>query len=100
MEKLTKLLPSDRFGIRNSMFPGISVKDLELLEQKGHYPYSYESDRRKFLDTFLHIYHPSKIGIALSKVALFQLMKQNRDMQKNFGTFCTVLHFRTITVEI
>ena len=53
LEKLTAILPTDQFVILNSMFPGISDSDLELLKQKGHYPYSYVSDRSKFLDTTL-----------------------------------------------
>ena len=53
LEKLTEILPTDQFGNLNSMFPGISDSDLELLKQKSHYPYSYVSDRSKFLDTTL-----------------------------------------------
>ena len=53
LEKLTKILPTDQFGILNSMFPGISESDLELLKQKDRCPYSYVSDRNKFLDTTL-----------------------------------------------
>ena len=48
LEKLTEILPTDQFAILNSMFPGISDSDLELLKQKGHYPYSYVSDRSNF----------------------------------------------------
>ena len=33
--------------------PGSSDSNLELLIQKGHYPYSYVSDRSKFLDRTL-----------------------------------------------
>ena len=47
-EKLTEILPTDQFGILNSMFSGISDSDLELLKQEGHYSYSYVSDRSKF----------------------------------------------------
>ena len=94
LEKITEILPIDQFGILNSMFPGTSDSDLELLKQKGQYPYSYVSDR---LDT---IYHPSKIGVTLSKVTQFQLMKQNWNMHKKYGRFCTVVLFKTITMGV
>ena len=34
LEKLTEILTTDQFGILNSMFPGISDSDLELLKKK------------------------------------------------------------------
>ena len=67
------------------------------LKQKGHYPYSYVSDRSTFLET---TYHPSKIGVTLSKVAQFQLMKQNWNMNKKCGGLFTVVLFKTITMGI
>ena len=35
------------------MFPTVSGENIQLLKQKGYYPYSYMSSRAKFSDTQL-----------------------------------------------
>ena len=97
LEKLTDILPNEQLCILNSIFPGISGSDLQLLKQKSHYPYSYKSDRSRFLT---QLYHSSKIGVTLSKAAQFQLMKQIWNKHQNGGRFCTVVLFKTITIGI
>ena len=48
LDKLVSFLPKDRFGLLDSCFPSYNRADLELLYQKGHYPYSYFNNHAKF----------------------------------------------------
>ncbi|XP_075250893.1 uncharacterized protein LOC142343091 [Convolutriloba macropyga] len=53
LEKLFEILPDDRFEIMRAMFSTLSDANLQLLKQKGYYPYSYVTGRSKFSDTSL-----------------------------------------------
>ena len=53
LEKLVEILPDDRFEIIRAMFSTLSDANLQLLEQKGYYHYSYVTGRPKFNDTSL-----------------------------------------------
>ena len=53
LEKLVEILPDDRFEIMRAMFSTLSDAKLQLLKQKGYYPYSYVTSRSKFSDTSL-----------------------------------------------
>ena len=53
LEKLVEILPDDRFEIMRAMFSTLSDANLQLLKQKGYYPYSYVTSRSKFSDTSL-----------------------------------------------
>ena len=53
LEKLVDTLPDTAFGIVKSMFPDLHMGSLPLLKQKGHYPYSYVTDRTKFAEKSL-----------------------------------------------
>ena len=52
-EKLVEILPENQFEIMMSMFPTVLGENIQLLKQKGYYPYSYMSSRAKFSDTQL-----------------------------------------------
>ena len=53
LEKFVEILPDDRFEIMRAMFSNLSDANLQLLKQKGYYPYSYVTGRSKFSDTSL-----------------------------------------------
>ena len=53
LEKLVESLPSNAFEILEKMFPSLTTRQLNLLQQKGFYPYSYMTDRSKFAETQL-----------------------------------------------
>ena len=53
LEKLVEILLDDRFEIMKAMFSTLSDANLQLLKQKGYYPYSYVTGRSKFSDTSL-----------------------------------------------
>ena len=53
LEKLVEIVPDDRFEIMRAMFSTLSDANLQLLKQKGYYPYSYVTGRSKFSDTSL-----------------------------------------------
>ena len=53
LEKLVEILPDDRFEIMRAMFSTLSDANLQLLKQKGYYPYSYVTGRSKLSDTSL-----------------------------------------------
>ena len=53
MNSLVDILPRDCFGILASVFPNLSSTELKLLQQKGYYPYSYVSSRKKFSEKSL-----------------------------------------------
>ena len=53
LDKLVSFLPKDRFTLLDSCFPGYNRAELELLYQKGHYPYSYFDSHVKFSETQL-----------------------------------------------
>ena len=48
LDKLVSFLPRDRFTLLDLSFPNRSPAELELLYQKGHYPYSYFDSHSKF----------------------------------------------------
>ena len=53
LEKLVEILPENQFEIMKSMFATVSGENIQLLKQRGYYPYSYMSSRAKFSDTQL-----------------------------------------------
>ena len=53
LEKLVDILPANQFEIMKSMFPTVSVENIQLLKQKDKYLYSFMSSRAKFSDTKL-----------------------------------------------
>ena len=49
LDKLVSFLPADAFKILNQYFEkGYQTEDIKLLQQKGHYPYSYIDSFTKF----------------------------------------------------
>ena len=53
IEKLVEILPENQFEIMKSMVPPKLGENIQLLKQKGYYPYSYMSSGAKFSDTQL-----------------------------------------------
>ena len=53
LDKLVSFLPKDRFKLLDSSFPTYCPAELELLYQKGHYPYSYFDCHSKFNEKHL-----------------------------------------------
>ena len=95
LEKMSEILAADQFGILNLMFPGTSDSDLELLKQKGHYPYSYVSDRNIFLDTNLSPLENWRNTLEGDAVSINETELEHA---KKCGRFCTVVLFKTITM--
>ena len=50
LEKLIEILPENQFEKMKSMFLTVSGENIQLLKQKGYYPYSYMSSRTNFSD--------------------------------------------------
>ena len=55
LEKLVDILPRDRFGILDPVFPNLSSTELKLLQQKEYYPYSYVSGRENSAKNFYRL---------------------------------------------
>ena len=53
LEKLVEILPDGHFELMRAMLSTLSDANLQLLKQKGYYPYSYVTCRSKFSDTSL-----------------------------------------------
>ena len=53
LEKLEEVFPENQFEIMKSLIPTVSDENIQLLKQKGYYPYSNMSSRTKFSDTQL-----------------------------------------------
>ena len=51
LEKRVEILPVNQFEIKKSMFTTVSGENIQMLKQKGYYPYSYMSSLAEFSDT-------------------------------------------------
>ena len=93
LDKLVVFLPKDRFTLLDLSFSNQSPAGLELLYQKGHYPYSYFDSHSKFNENCLptrefwgNSLHGGKVTISAEEIQHAEKVFTNFNCE-NLGNF-------------